>query len=146
MSTDDNNPVREAMDAYADAVNAKDLGAFAALYSEDVHVFDSWGQWQYDGIEAWRGMAAEWFSSLGEERVEVSFDAVSSTVGAEVAFGSAAVSFSGISVDGTRLRSMTNRFTVGLEKSTGVWKISHEHSSLPIDMATGKGIFMPGPA
>ena len=82
MSTD-HNPVRGAMDAYADAVYDKDLEAFAALYAEGVHVFDSWGQWQYDGIDAWRGMAAGWFSSLGEERVEVRFDAVSSTVGAE---------------------------------------------------------------
>lgn len=144
MSTD-NDPVREAMDAYADAVYAKDLEAFAALYADGVHVFDSWGQWRYDGIDAWRGMAAEWFRSLGEERVEVGFDAVSSTVGAEVAFGSAAVSFSGISADGTPLRSMTNRLTMGLEKTAGVWKITHEHSSLPIDMATGKGIFTPGP-
>ncbi len=116
MSTD-HNPARAAMDAYADAVYAKDLEAFAALYAKGVHVFDSWGQWQYDGIGAWRGMAAGWFSSLGDERVEVRFGAVSSTVGAEVAFGSA-----------------------------GVWKITHEHSSLPIDMATGKGIFTPGPA
>jgi len=46
------------MDAYADAVYDKDLEAFAALYAEGVHVFDSWGQWQYDGIDAWRGMAA----------------------------------------------------------------------------------------
>jgi len=76
----------------------------------------------------------------------VPLSAPSSTVGAEVAFGSAAVSFSGISADGTRLRSMTNRLTMGLEKTAGVWKITHEHSSLPIDMATGKGIFTPGAA
>jgi ketosteroid isomerase-like protein len=62
------------------------------------------------------------------------------------AFGSAAVTFSGISEEGTRLRSMTNRITMGLEKKAGVWKVAHEHSSLPIDMATGKVIFTPSPA
>jgi len=91
-------------------------------------------------------MAAGWFNSLGEERVEVGFDRVSSSVGDEVAFGSAAVTFSGISADGTRLRSITNRVTMGLEKRAGVWKIAHEHSSLPIDMPTGKGIFTHSPA
>jgi ketosteroid isomerase-like protein len=106
----------------------------------------SWGQWQYDGIDAWRRMAAGWFRSLGEERVEVGFNGVSSSVGDEVAFGSAAVTFSAISADGIRLRSMTNRVTMGLAKKAGVWKIAHEHSSLPIDMATGKGIFTLSPA
>jgi ketosteroid isomerase-like protein len=142
----DHNPVTEAMDAYAAAVYAKDLEAFITLYADGVHVFDSWGQWQYYGIDAWRAMAAGWFPSLGAERVEVGFDLVSSCVGDNVAFGSAAVTFSGISADGTRLRSMTNRITMGLEKKAGVWKIAHEHSSLPIDMATGKGIFTPSPA
>jgi ketosteroid isomerase-like protein len=142
----DHNPVTEAMDAYAAAVYAKDLEAFITLYADGVHVFDSWGQWQYDGIDAWREMAAGWFRSLGAERVEVGFNGVSSCVGDNVAFGSAAVTFSGISADGTRLRSMTNRITMGLEKKAGVWKIAHEHSSLPIDMATGKVIFTPSPA
>jgi ketosteroid isomerase-like protein len=30
---------------------------------------------------------------------------------------------------------------VGLEKRNGDWKIVHEHTSLPIDMATGKATF-----
>jgi ketosteroid isomerase-like protein len=51
--------------AYAAAVYAKDVDAFAALYAEDVQVFDMWGQWSHRGIEAWRTMAAGWFSSLG---------------------------------------------------------------------------------
>ncbi|WP_059389825.1 nuclear transport factor 2 family protein [Arthrobacter sp. Hiyo1] len=58
-----------------------------------------------------------------------------------MAFGHAAVTFAGISAEGERLRAMTRRFTLCLEKKDDAWKISHEHSSLPIDMETGKGIF-----
>jgi hypothetical protein len=40
-----------------------------------------------------------------------------------------------------KLRQMTNRFTFGLKKVNESWLITHEHSSLPIDMQSGKGIF-----
>lgn len=64
-----------------------------------------------DNLESWRNAhpVVARFSSLGEERVEVGFNGVSSSVGDEVAF-------------------------------------AHEQSSLPIDIATGKGIFTPSPA
>ena len=134
-------PVTHALDVYAAAVYAKDVEGFTALYDDDIHVFDSWGQWQYQGIDQWRGMAAGWFGSLGDERVQVEFNDVQSAVGEDVAFGHAAVTFAGVSADGERLRAMTNRITVNLAKKNGVWKIAHEHSSLPIDLETGKGMF-----
>lgn len=40
-----------------------------------------------------------------------------------------------------KLRQTTNRFTFGLRKVNDSWLITHEHSSLPINMETGKGIF-----
>jgi uncharacterized protein (TIGR02246 family) len=139
--SNEQTPVSQALDSYAAAVHAKDVDAFTALYTDNVHIYDSWGQWQYTGIEAWRSMASEWFSSLGDERVQVEFNDVQSVAGEKVAFGHAAVTFAGVSADGDRLRAMTNRFTICLEKKDDAWKISHEHSSLPIDMETGKGIF-----
>jgi uncharacterized protein (TIGR02246 family) len=139
--SNEHTPVTQALDSYAAAVHAKDVDAFTALYDDNVHIYDSWGRWQYKGIDAWRSMAGEWFSSLGDERVQVEFNDVQSVAGEDVAFGHAAVTFAGISAEGERLRAMTNRFTMCLEKKNDGWKISHEHSSLPIDMETGKGIF-----
>jgi ketosteroid isomerase-like protein len=40
-----------------------------------------------------------------------------------------------------KLRQMTNRFTFGLKKVNDAWLIIHEHSSLPINMEDGKGMF-----
>jgi ketosteroid isomerase-like protein len=42
---------------------------------------------------------------------------------------------------GEQLRQIKNRFTYGLKKVNESWVIAHEHSSLPINMETGKGIF-----
>lgn len=134
------DPVSDLLAAYAAAVRAKDADAFAALYADDVHVFDAWAQWQYTGIDAWRGMAAGWFGSLGDKSVDVEFTDVRSVVGENVAFGHASVTFVNTSAGGERLRSMTNRFTVALERQYGRWSVVHEHSSLPIDLETGTAI------
>ena len=134
------DPVSDLLAAYAAAVHAKDADAFASLYADDVHVFDAWAQWQYTGIDAWRGMAAGWFGSLGDETVEVEFTDVRSVIGENVAFGHASVTFSAISANGERHRSMTNRFTVALERQYGRWSVVHEHSSLPVDLENGTAI------
>ncbi|HEY8912146.1 SgcJ/EcaC family oxidoreductase [Lacisediminihabitans sp.] len=137
----EHTPVGRTLAAYAAAVNAKDVDAFAAIYDDDVHIFDSWGRWQYSGIDEWRAMATGWFESLGDETVEVGFADLRSVVGDDVAFGHAAVTFTGISATAERERAMTNRLSIGLHKKDGVWKVVHEHTSLPIDMESGSAIF-----
>ena len=68
--------VESLLDAYRDAVHAKDVDAFLAIFADDVRVFDMWSTWSHDGIDAWRAMAEDWFGSLGDERVRVDFDDV----------------------------------------------------------------------
>ena len=138
--SENTDPVRTALDAYGAAVSARDVSAFIALYADDVHTFDAWDQWQFPGIEAWRAMATGWFGSLGEETVEVTFTDLQTSVGETVAFGHADVTFTASSPGGERLRSMANRFSFGLERQDNVWKIVHEHSSLPIDMESNSPI------
>jgi ketosteroid isomerase-like protein len=67
----DDTPIRQVMEAYQAAVFAKDVDAIVALYDQDVRVFDLWSTWSYDGAEAWRGMVAGWFDSLGTAQVAV---------------------------------------------------------------------------
>jgi uncharacterized protein (TIGR02246 family) len=130
--------VESLLDAYRVAVDAKDVDAFVAIFADDVRVFDMWGTWSHDGIDAWREMAEGWFGSLGDERVRVDFDDVQTTVGEDVAVLSAFVTFAGLSADGEELRSMNNRLTWGLRTVDGTWKVVHEHTSAPVEMATGK--------
>lgn len=133
-------PVQHVLDAYKAAVFAKDVGAFVALYDQDVCVFDMWDTWAYDGAAAWREMVAGWFGSLGSERVEVDFDDVQTTLTQDVAIAHAFVTYKGLSAEGEELRALQNRLTVVLRPKDGVWKIIHEHSSAPADFETMKVI------
>jgi uncharacterized protein (TIGR02246 family) len=130
--------IGSVLEAYRDAVHAKDVDAFVAIFGDDVRVFDMWGTWSHDGIAAWREMAVGWFRSLDDELVRVEFDDVESIVGDDAAVLSAFVTFAGLSADGEELRSLNNRLTWGLRKTDGTWKVVHEHTSAPVDMATGK--------
>lgn len=133
------NPIEQALEEYAAAVRAKDADRFVALYRSDVRVFDMWRRWSYDGAEAWRGMATEWFSSLGTEHVQVEFTDVETVIGDEVAVAHAFVTYQGLAGDGTELRAMNNRLTWALTKTADdSWKVVHEHSSAPADFETGK--------
>ena len=130
--------VGSLLEEYRDAVHAKDVDRFVAIFADDVRVFDMWGTWSHDGIDSWREMAVGWFGSLGDELVRVEFDDVQTTVGDDTAVLSAFVTFAGLSADGAELRSMNNRLTWGLRKTGGAWKVVHEHTSAPVEMATGK--------
>ena len=131
-------PIQQVFDAYKAAVFAKDVDAFVALYHEDVCVFDMWGTWSYNGIEAWRTMVVEWFGSLGSERVVVEVDRVQTRVTNDLAVAYAFISYTGVSVEGKALRTMHNRLTWALKQHGSAWKIIHEHSSAPVDFETSK--------
>jgi ketosteroid isomerase-like protein len=126
-------PVEEMSERFKAAVRAKDVEAFIALYDKDVRVFDSWRRWAYQGADEWQGMAAEWFSSLGSEKVAVEFHDLQTISGDSVACGHAFVTFKGLSADGEELRKIDNRLTWLLRKTPeGEWKIIHEHTSAPV--------------
>jgi uncharacterized protein (TIGR02246 family) len=130
---DERSEMEEMLDAYAGAVRAKDVDAFAALYAEDVRTFDLWSVWSYDGKDAHREMVSEWFGSLADdEEVVVEWDEVRTQAGDDVAAVSAFLTYKAVSRDGTELRSMNNRLTWVLRKDgDGAWKIAHEHTSAP---------------
>jgi uncharacterized protein (TIGR02246 family) len=134
-------PVHRLLAAYASAVLAKDVDAFAALYADDVHVFDLWATWKREGIADWRAMAGQWFGSLGDERVQVDIADVRAHMAGDQAAGTATLTYRGLSADGRELRSLDNRITLVARREGDRWKIVHEHTSIPIDHATGKGIF-----
>ena len=136
----ENNPFLRALATYVEAVRAKDVDAFAALYDQDIHVFDMWGTWSLRGLTAWRDMATGWFSSLGDERVIVTSDSENSTVAGDLAIGYAVLTYTAIAPDGTKLRSLSNRATMALRKTGDSWKIFHEHTSAPIDHQSQQAI------
>lgn len=131
-------PIRRVLAGYKAAVFAKDVDAFAALYDEDVRVFDLWGAWSYTGADTWRRVAHDWFGSLGAERVAVAVDDMQATVGHDVAVVHAFLTYTSVSAEGQALRSMQNRLTWALRRRGVAWKIVHEHTSAPVDFETSK--------
>ncbi|TJZ74199.1 YybH family protein [Chitiniphilus eburneus] len=127
------DPLAAILAAYQAAVLAKDVDAFAALYDDDVYVFDMWDTWSLQGIAAWRGIAGAWFSSLGAEQVYVRIREARCIVADTLAVGHAILTYTACSAEGRPLRSLDNRITLGLQRRGTVWKIVHEHTSAPID-------------
>jgi uncharacterized protein (TIGR02246 family) len=132
------DPFAQVFDAYKAAVLAKDVNAFVALYDDDVYVFDLWGTWAMRGIESWRRMITEWFSSVGAEQVVVTFRDTGSWISEGLAVGHAIVTYAAFSPEGTPLRSLSNRLTMSLKRTEGMWRIVHEHTSAPVDPSTLK--------
>jgi uncharacterized protein (TIGR02246 family) len=133
------NELEQVLDAYATAIGAKDVDAFVALYEDDVRVFDMWGTWSYDGIDAWRGMVTEWFGSLGAEQVAVELSDVRTIAADDVGILQAFVTFMNVPAEGEASRAMDNRLTWALRRGAdGTWKVAHEHTSAPADFETSK--------
>lgn len=117
---------------YTRAVHEKDVAAFLALYHPAARVFDTWGVWSYEGEKDRRKVVEEWFGSLGEERVAVTFDRLQATVTTDLTSLTARVIYAAISPTGAELRSMQNRLSWVLKPDGGSWKIIHEHTSVPL--------------
>lgn len=134
--------VSDVFKNYADAVFEKDVEKFLSGYAPDVHLYDCWNSWEYNGIEEWKAAVTEWFSGLEEGmwlRTELLEEF--SKENAELAHVRGSMSFAAVDGEGQELRKMVNRFTFMLEKVDGSWRIIHEHSSLPISTEDDKAIF-----
>lgn len=81
-----------------------------------------------------------WFSSLGSERVRVTFEDTTAVGTTALAFASATVTYAGISAEGEELRSMQNRISWGLRSTGHVLRIVLEHTSAPVGFEDMKAI------
>lgn len=138
MSED--SPFDAFLAGYAAAVHAKDAEAFTALYDDDLLVFDLWQDWSLQGLPAWCAMAHGWFASLGDERVAVTWTQAHSRTDGELAFGHAFLTYAAYSSDGRRLRSLDNRISVAMRRGAHGWKVVHEHTSVPVEHGSGRGL------
>jgi ketosteroid isomerase-like protein len=132
------------LEAYQAAVHAKDAAAFMKLYDPKVRVFDTWGVWCYEGAGPWQVAVEGWFTSLGSERVKVSFEDVQTAGDEGFATLSATVTYAAFNAQGEALRSMQNRLSWVLKTSGHVLRIVHEHTSAPVGFEDAKAILSRG--
>ncbi|MGR3764120.1 YybH family protein [Rossellomorea sp. NS-SX7] len=136
--------IQGVLENYKHAVNERDNDKFLNAYSSDVHIYDCWGSWECKGKNAWSENVFNWFNGLREDGdvLKVEIDEVVIEESTSLAFVHCSVTFAAYKEGSDeKLRQMTNRFTFGLKRVNGSWLITHEHSSLPINMEDGKGMF-----
>ena len=135
--------VARLIGTYRSAALDKNVDAFMRLYDPNVRVFDAWGVWTYEGVEAWRLAVEGWFTSLGTERVKVSFDDVLVWDGKDVSSVSAIVTYAAVAAPGAAPhRTMQNRITWVLRTVGHVPRIVHEHTSAPLGFEDMKAILV----
>ncbi|MFY9558388.1 MAG: nuclear transport factor 2 family protein [Blastocatellia bacterium] len=132
----DEAEIRELIEDRAKAVRAKDIDGSVFNYAPDIVSFDVVNDLQKIGLDACRNRAEKWFSSfngpIGYEIRDLSI-----TAGEDVAFSHSLNRVKGTKTDGGDLE-MWWRATVCYRKLGGKWIVTHEHSSVPFDVNTGK--------
>ena len=118
------------------AIRTRNVNAALACLAPQSQLFDVVNPLKYSGVEATRTRLSQWIASfegpIGFEIAELDVAA-----GQDVAFSHGLNHVSATKTDGQKL-DMWWRATVCYRKLDGKWMITHEHSSVPFDMTTGK--------
>ena len=118
------------------AVRAKDIDGATSNYAPDVLSFDVVNPLRYVGADAIRTRLEEWFSSF-QGSIGLEIRDLSITVGDAVAFSHCLSHVSATKTGGGRL-DMWWRETACYRQIDGAWLITHQHSSVPFDVESGK--------
>jgi ketosteroid isomerase-like protein len=128
--------VRALLDRWSEAARMKDIDRLMALYAPDIVYFDVVPPLQYIGAAAVRRNFLRWFASwesdIGQDIRDLHI----------LASGNIAVAYMLIRSSGTlkngREVGYWVRATVCCQRSNHRWLITHEHVSLPVDVASGR--------
>jgi ketosteroid isomerase-like protein len=125
----DEASIRAIMDAWARAIEAKNLDALMAHYAPDVLLYDLKPPYKIVGVPAYKAMWEACLPYFPQKFRSVSRD-INLVVGADTAFVSYLNKFE---VDGEPHPCAGSwiRVTAGFKKISGKWLIVHEHVSLP---------------
>jgi ketosteroid isomerase-like protein len=132
----DDAPIRKLMDDRGKAIRAKDSKGALSNIAPDIVSFDVVNTLQYIGSDASRKRTEEWFSSF-QGQIGYEIRDLSITMSETVAFCYSLNRISGIKTDGGKI-DMWIRATLCYRKIEGKWMITHEHSSVPFNVESGK--------
>lgn len=133
-------PIAKVIEGYKAAVAARNIDAFMRLYDPAARIFDAWGVWSYEGVDAWQVAVEGWFASHPADRFVVSFEDVDSVSTPGLAFVSAIVTYAVVSAQGEQINAMQNRLSWVLRTRGHALRIVHEHTSAPVGFDDQKAI------
>ncbi|GAA3621488.1 hypothetical protein GCM10022419_128930 [Nonomuraea rosea] len=134
----DEAEIRRLLGRIVEGLQGKDLEILKRLYAPDIVSFDIEQPLQHVGLEAKLKNWAPVFTFF--DRVNYEVRDLTLTVRDDVAFGHAFARLSGTLKDGTVMSGMWVRATHCLQKIDGTWLIVHDQVSVPLDVASGKGV------
>jgi uncharacterized protein (TIGR02246 family) len=132
----DDVQIRGLIDDKSNAVRNKDIDGAMSNYAPDVLSFDVVDPLQYAGSQAIRKRLEEWFSSF-EGSIGLEIRDLNITMSETVAFSHCLNHVSATTTTGEEL-DMWWRETACYRKLEGKWWITHQHSSVPFDVKSGK--------
>jgi ketosteroid isomerase-like protein len=128
--------VRALLDSWSEAIRGKDIERLMALYASDIVYFDAVPPLQFTGSAAIRRNFLRWFdawqSAIGQDIRDLHIVA-----SGEIALAHMLIRASGTLKNGREVGYWV-RATVGCQRSDQRWVITHEHISLPVDVASGR--------
>lgn len=139
--------IRARLETLARALRDKDIEALMAHYAPDVVVFDLPMALHCRGADAYRKNFASWFGNV-EGAIGYEMRDLRVATGGDVAFCHYLAR-----VKTTRKQAGKTgywadywvRVSAGWRKASGRWTITHEHISVPVDMASTQAVRAPQP-
>lgn len=128
--------VKALLDRRSEAMQMKDVDRLMSLYSPNIVYFDIVPPLRYVGTAALRDRFLDWFGRW-ESRIGLEDRDVDVVVSGDVAAVHMLIRASGALKDGREVGYWV-RTTNGCQRSSNSWLITHEHVSLPVDMASGR--------
>jgi uncharacterized protein (TIGR02246 family) len=141
MTTADRNLIAEAeihvvFEDRVEAVRMKDVDKLMSGYAPDVLSFDVVDPLQYAGSDGIRARMEEWFSSF-QGPISLENRNLTIAAGDDVAFCHSLSHVNATRTDGGHLE-MWWRETVCYRRIDDKWMITHQHSSVPFNVESGK--------
>lgn len=133
--SDEADIIRASIEERVLAIRAKDADALMRGYASDVIAFDLLTPLTNAGITAVRRRVKEWFASF-QSPIQYELRNLQLQVDGHIACDHHLVYVGGRSVGGDAV-SMWFRETIFYRKIDGRWLVTHQHSSVPIDMPDG---------
>jgi len=130
--------IRQLFDNWAKAFDAKNVDGVMVMYAPTVTAFDIVPPLQFRGADAYRKDYSEFFGQFSGP-VHVETPDMQIQVSGDTAFAYGLERLTGTTTKGDAV-DMWLRYTEGLKRIDGEWRVVHEHISVPADMATGKAV------
>lgn len=130
--------IKQLFDGWKTAFEAKDVNRVMAIYApgEALTAFDVVPPLQFKGADAYRKDYADFFAQF-KGPIHVDLAGMQIVAGDQAAFAYGLERLTGTETNGTPV-DLWLRYTEGLKRIGGQWRVVHEHISVPVDLNTGK--------